>query len=63
MTWQIARACSGGDCILVQRDGDGRIWLRPSTDPEAEFHVTRDEFAAFLNGAKNGEFDHLVATP
>jgi hypothetical protein len=35
-----------------------RVWVRQSTDPEAKvLEFTRDEWLAFLAGAKLGEFD------
>lgn len=34
-----------------------RVWVRQSTDPEAKLEFTRDEWVAFLAGAKAGEFD------
>ncbi len=39
-------------------DGSGRVALRHSHHPEAQVIVyTRAEWAAFLGGAKDGEFD------
>ena len=48
----------GGDCVEVaELPGGGRA-LRDSKDPEGPRLVfTVGEWAAFLDGAKNGEFD------
>jgi Domain of unknown function (DUF397) len=50
----------GGQCVEMRRRADG-IDLRDSKDPEGPvLHYTPGEFAAWLDGAKNGEFDHLI---
>jgi hypothetical protein len=36
------------------------ILLRDSKDPDTVLRYTRPELAAFLDGAKRGEFDHLL---
>lgn len=49
-----------GFCVEVAGHPDG-VALRDSKSPEDGAHVfAREEFAAFLDGAKRGEFDHLV---
>ncbi|CAL9344364.1 DUF397 domain-containing protein [Streptomyces sp. NPDC090994] len=49
-----------GNCVEVARV-DGGIALRNSRDPDGPALVyTSAELAAFLAGAKDGEFDHLV---
>ncbi|GGS64908.1 DUF397 domain-containing protein [Streptomyces griseoviridis] len=49
-----------GNCVEVARV-DGGIALRNSRDPDGPALVyTPAEVAAFLAGAKDGEFDHLV---
>lgn len=52
---------SNGDCVEM-RQHDGRVQVRDTKDagdgPTLGF--TKAEFAAWLDGAKNGEFDHLV---
>ncbi|MER8099908.1 DUF397 domain-containing protein [Kitasatospora sp. NPDC094016] len=53
---------SNSDCVEV-RTADGVIELRESDEGEAIVRTTRLEFAAFLQGAKAGEFDHLTTTP
>ncbi|OLT05015.1 hypothetical protein BJF90_20225 [Pseudonocardia sp. CNS-004] len=49
-----------GACVELARDGD-MIALRDSKNPDtAPLRYTAREISAFLNGAKSGEFDHLV---
>jgi len=50
-----------GNCVEVASLGDGSIAMRNSRDPEGPALVyTPAEITAFLAGAKEGEFDHLV---
>jgi hypothetical protein len=52
---------TGGNCVELRRDGDA-IELRDSKDagcgPVLRFRIA--EVDAFLDGARNGEFDHLL---
>ncbi|MGW4893035.1 DUF397 domain-containing protein [Kitasatospora sp. NPDC004240] len=45
------------DCVEV-RTVDGLIELRESDDGHVIIRTTPAKFAAFLHGAKAGEFDH-----
>ncbi|GHD25256.1 DUF397 domain-containing protein [Streptomyces longwoodensis] len=50
-----------GNCVEVAALDGGGVALRNSRDPEGPALVyTPAEVAAFLAGAKDGEFDHLV---
>ncbi|MFJ9963174.1 DUF397 domain-containing protein [Streptomyces avermitilis] len=50
-----------GNCVEVAALGGGGIAVRNSRDPEGPALVyTSAEVAAFLAGAKDGEFDHLL---
>ncbi|MGW0611430.1 DUF397 domain-containing protein [Streptomyces sp. NPDC002788] len=50
-----------GNCVEVAPLVDGGIAVRNSRDPDGPALVyTSAEVAAFLAGAKDGEFDHLV---
>lgn len=60
VTWRISTrsASGGGNCVEVGALGDGRIAVRHSKSPDAAVIIyTRDEWDAFLAGAKDGEFD------
>ncbi|WP_371516624.1 DUF397 domain-containing protein [Kitasatospora sp. NBC_01300] len=48
---------SGGDCVEV-RTVDGVVELRESDEAHLTIPTTPTNFAAFLQAAKTGEFDH-----
>ncbi|WP_412541693.1 DUF397 domain-containing protein [Longispora sp. K20-0274] len=52
---------NGGNCVELRRDGDA-IELRDSKHGETGpiLRFTPAELDAFLDGARNGEFDHLL---
>ncbi|MFE2044395.1 DUF397 domain-containing protein [Streptomyces sp. NPDC059477] len=50
-----------GNCVEVAPLIDGSVAMRNSRDPDGPALVyTPAEVAAFLAGAKDGEFDHLT---
>jgi hypothetical protein len=53
---------NGGSCVEARRH-DGMIEVRDTKESGAGpiLCFTRTEFDAFLDGAKNNEFDHLLA--
>lgn len=61
LAWLKAQSSTiNGQCVEVASTA-GRIVIRDSKDPDGPILVyTRTEFGAFLNGARNGEFDRLV---
>lgn len=62
LQWRKAAASNGtGACVeLASAPTAGVILLRDSKDPQgAVLTFTRREIAAFLHGAKAGEFDDL----
>jgi Domain of unknown function (DUF397) len=60
-TWRKSTYSSGNaDCVELAT-ADDAILLRDSKHPEAgHFTFTRPELAAFVAGAKAGEFDDMV---
>lgn len=48
-----------GACVELAPHAD-MIALRDSKHPDVLLHFTRVEIFAFIDGAKRGEFDHLV---
>jgi hypothetical protein len=64
VTWQKSRRSNpSGNCVelAVLPDGAG-VAVRNSRDPEGPALIyTRDEVAAFIAGAADGDFDNLVA--
>ena len=55
------RSADGSDCVEQRRNGDA-IEVRDTKDRGAgpTLSFTPAEFAAWLHGAKAGEFDHLL---
>lgn len=49
---------NGGDCIEVAPLSQDRVGIRDTESPEQEPYVVRGSvFRAWVDGAKNGEFD------
>jgi Domain of unknown function (DUF397) len=62
VTWQKSRHSNpNGACVEVAHLPNGEIAVRNSRFPAGPALVyTRAEIAAFLAGAKDGEFDHVI---
>jgi len=59
--WRKSSKCANTECVEIARDVQGMILLRDSKSPQTPpFRYTTDEFRAFLDGAKAGEFDDLI---
>jgi len=53
---------NGGSCVEAKRLPDGSVAFRQSRDPKGPALVySREEMIAFLQGAKSGQADFLVA--
>ncbi len=66
--WRRSSFCQSGECITVtaSRLHADLIYIGRELDGErcrGQLTVTRAEFAAFLAGAKDGQFDDLAVTP
>jgi hypothetical protein len=58
LRWFKSSASAAGDCVEVAHLPNGGVALRDTKDRTKEPHVyTSREWAAFLTGVKNGEFD------
>jgi hypothetical protein len=59
LEWYKATASNpSGNCVEVAKLPDGGAAVRHSKNPEGgQLVFTRDEFVAFLDGVKGGEFD------
>ena len=58
--WLKAQASGATGCVEIASTVD-KIAIRDSKDPDGPILVyTLTEFSAFLEGARNGEFDHFV---
>jgi hypothetical protein len=58
--WRKATASgsNGGNCIEVAPLSEGRVGIRDTERPDlAPYIVSGNVFAAFVDGAKKGEFD------
>jgi hypothetical protein len=56
--WIRSRACSADGCVEVAHLADGSVAVRDSKHAARPAHVfDREEWAAFIIGVKNGEFD------
>jgi hypothetical protein len=62
VTWRKSQASNpSGDCIEVAALDSGAVAVRNSRDPNGPALIyTRAEIAAFIKGAKAGEFDDLA---
>ena len=55
------RSGASGDCVEMRRH-DGAVEVRDSKHPDGPvLRFTTAEFAAWLDGARKAEFDHLAA--
>ena len=60
--WRTAAKSAGGNCIQVSRR-DGAIMIANSRYPSGPvLAYTLQEFDAFLDGAKKGEFDDFLGS-
>lgn len=62
LQWRKAAASTGnGACVELAPGESGTVYFRDSKNPKgAVLTFTRAEIAAFLDGAKGGEFDDLA---
>ncbi|MFC7220095.1 DUF397 domain-containing protein [Streptomyces polyrhachis] len=63
--WRKAAASNpDGECVELAPLPDGRVAVRNSRFPDGPALLyTRGEIAAFLQGARDGDFDDLAARP
>ncbi|WP_232664628.1 DUF397 domain-containing protein [Pseudonocardia sp. TRM90224] len=63
VTWRKATASNpSGDCVELADLASGGVAVRHSRAPRGPALLyTRAEIAAFIRGAKDGEFDDLIA--
>jgi hypothetical protein len=60
LVWiKASMSSSLGACVELAPCGE-LIALRDSKQPDRLLHLTQLEIEAFIDGAKRGEFDHLV---
>lgn len=63
LVWQKSRRSNpSGNCVEMAELPTGEIAVRNSRYPTGPVLVyTREEIEAFVGGAKDGDFDHLIA--
>lgn len=60
--WLRSPLCESAACVEVALMSDGRVRIRDSKHPAQEpLLFDRDEWAAFLAGAKAGHFDGILS--
>jgi hypothetical protein len=62
VAWHKSRRSNpSGNCVEIARLADGHFAVRNSRDPEGPALIyTKDEIAALIVGARNGDFDDLI---
>ena len=62
LAWQKSgRSNPSGNCVELAGLPDGGVAMRNSRHPDGPVLVyTRDEIAAFVGGARDGDFDNLI---
>ncbi|EFG05205.1 Regulatory protein [Streptomyces clavuligerus] len=62
VTWtKSSHSNATGNCVELARLPDGSVALRNSRDPQGPALIyTPDEIAAFVAGARSGDFDGLI---
>jgi hypothetical protein len=58
--WRTSTASGGSNCVQVGSNND-MVVVGDSKNPDQVLSYTRQEWAAFLEGAKRGEFDEFAA--
>jgi Domain of unknown function (DUF397) len=63
VTWQKSnRSSPSGNCVELARLPHSGVAVRNSRDPEGPALIyTDEEIRAFILGARDGDFDHLIA--
>lgn len=58
LTWRKSSRSGGGNCVEIADLSDGGTAVRDSKNPTGPvLHFTAAEWRAFVEGAKDGEFD------
>lgn len=61
LDWRTATASAGGNCVEVAPLPGGGVAVRDTKDRAgAVLAYTREEWLAFADGMRRGEFEHLL---
>jgi hypothetical protein len=56
--YRVSSFCSAGNCVAVGRTPEGGFAVLDTKEPgQSALRFTAEEWAAFVAGVKNGEFD------
>jgi hypothetical protein len=55
LRWRKAKRCASGNCVEAA-PSDGQVLVRHSTNPDVILAFTAEEWDAFVDGVKKGEF-------
>lgn len=59
LSWRVARKCNSGDCVRVAAQGDEIVIGSSKHLDGPVISYTRSEWAAFVEGVREGDFDDL----
>jgi predicted secreted Zn-dependent protease len=60
LSWRVARKCNGGACVRVAAHGDTIVIGSSKHLDGPVIRYSRDEWAAFVDGIRQGDFDDLL---
>ena len=61
VAWRVARDCNGGSCVQVAAPSQDKILIGDSKRSDGlAMSYSRDEWVAFVQGIKEGDFDDLI---
>lgn len=60
LDWRVSRACEGGACVMVARDGESVRFGNTTTPGGPTFAYTTAEWHQFVVGVKQGDFDDIA---
>jgi hypothetical protein len=56
--FQRSSTCAASACLEVAREGD-RVYIRNSEHPDEQIICSKQEFQAFKQGIKSGDFNRI----
>ena len=60
LSWRVARKCNGGECVRVAAHGDTIVIGSSEHLDGPVIAYSRDEWTAFVQGVRDGDFDDLL---
>jgi len=60
LAWNVAKACDAGNCVRIATNGN-EFFIGDSKSPDGPvLTYSRGEWVAFIEGVRQGDFDHLA---